>query len=132
MSEAIHTPGPLTVRRARVSDSVGGTDWAVVDAENRVIAECFEIVDVGRERRPAEANATLFAASPKLLRALKIAACFMAHHESLLAKTFGDDVPSSLADLRTRLAIARGAIVRAGGQPHGPACTHAPAEGGGP
>lgn len=68
-----HTKGPWRFYKAHSADNTGGWDWAIVDSENKVIAESFE--HVGREsstvfdKRPAEANACLIAASPALLEA---------------------------------------------------------------
>jgi len=53
------TPGPLITLVARQVDNVGGVDWALVDQNNKVIAECFEIVGED-DKRPACANAELF------------------------------------------------------------------------
>ena len=70
MSE--HTPGPWEVRSARFP-SDGGRDFGVgaqVDGRFYCIAEAFEVV--GKDKRaPAEANATLIAAAPDLLAALR-------------------------------------------------------------
>lgn len=65
-----HTPGPWGLRRAISPDNVGGYDYAILDAENRIIAEAFQKVDFGTER-PCEANARLIATAPELLFALK-------------------------------------------------------------
>ncbi len=63
------TPGPLTVKCAsKLSD--GGWDWAIRDTHGFIIAECYNVV-ANNTRRPAEANARLFAAAPDLLEALK-------------------------------------------------------------
>ena len=72
-----HTPGELTFRRATRPDNTGGYDYAIVDAENKIIAETFAHVDYATgatsvyEERPAESNARLFAAAPDLYEALQ-------------------------------------------------------------
>lgn len=64
-----HTPGPLSIRKAEDTDN---PDWAIVDIEGRIIGEAFDLVyfDI---RRPAKANARLWAAAPEMYKALKIA-----------------------------------------------------------
>ena len=66
-----HTKGPWKV----AGPSPRGTrydagDYAIVDADDAIIAEAFILV--GKDNvRPAEANAQLIAASPEMLEALK-------------------------------------------------------------
>jgi len=62
-----HTPGPLSIKKAEDSDD---PDWAIVDADNRVIGEAFNLVHFDTYR-PAEANARLWASAPDLLVALE-------------------------------------------------------------
>lgn len=69
---AAHTPGPLrvVVTTSGKWDETG--DCAILDDEGKIIAETFRTVGPNGfiDRRPAEANARLFAASPELLAAL--------------------------------------------------------------
>lgn len=63
------TNGRLTIRRsARPAD--GEWDFALLDSEGEIIAETFGRVDTNK-RRPAEANARLFANAPELWAALE-------------------------------------------------------------
>jgi hypothetical protein len=64
-----HTPGPLTIRRSMVPAD-GAYDWAILDADNKVIGETFGRVGLG-DYRPAEDNARLFRAAPDLLAAVR-------------------------------------------------------------
>ena len=62
-----------TVRRSAVPDNTGGFDFAIIDADGKIIGEAFAHVgyaDKGYESRPAEANAKLWAAAPDLLKSL--------------------------------------------------------------
>lgn len=72
------TAGPLTVhKKSTLSGLERSQDWAIVDSDNQIIAECFGIS--GHKpgtspkeylHQPAEANARLFAAAPELRDAL--------------------------------------------------------------
>ncbi len=66
---AAHTKGPLQVARAKN----GGGDYAVMDANKNIVAECYEdIRELGEcAREEALANATLFAASHEMLELLQ-------------------------------------------------------------
>ena len=76
MNKPKFTPGPLTIKRSLSSDNTGGYDYAIIDEAGQIIAETYEHVGVGRElgavydKRPARANAVLFAAAPDLYEAL--------------------------------------------------------------
>jgi len=59
----------LHTKRAKTSQD-GGYDWAIIDQEGQILAECFEVTGTGI-RQPAKANASLFAAAPELLASLK-------------------------------------------------------------
>lgn len=73
MPNSKHTPGPLTVVRAnRPNGPERSMDCGILDTENHVIAECFEIVGPGITR-PAFSNAQLFAAAQDLLEACRAA-----------------------------------------------------------
>lgn len=74
MSETKHTQGPWKAVRAESPDNTGGFDWAILDANSRIVSEAFEHVGQlsgGYDKRPAEANARLIAAAPDLLEALQ-------------------------------------------------------------
>lgn len=58
-----YTLGPLSIKKAEDSDD---PDWAIVDANDKVIGEAFNLVCFDTYR-PAEANARLWAAAPDLL-----------------------------------------------------------------
>jgi len=66
------TPGPWTVKGPSPggSDIDDGGDYAILDEERAILAEVYRKVARSGER-PAEANAHLIAAAPKLLAALK-------------------------------------------------------------
>jgi len=74
--EKAATPGPVEECVAREVDNTGGLDWAIADSRHRIIAECFEHVGEGPEKRPAEANVKNFCLSrnlnPARLRVAKI------------------------------------------------------------
>ena len=92
------TPGPLTVKGPCAADNTGGHDYAVVDDAGNVVAECFEHVgpDGARyERRPARANAILYASAPELVDAL----------ESFL-------FPLDLTEFQSKRRVARDLLAR--------------------
>ena len=64
MSE--HTPGPLSIKRADWADNVNGYDYAIIDAQGKIIGEAFEVVGAN-EKRPCFENAKLWASAPDLL-----------------------------------------------------------------
>lgn len=72
------TAGPLTVhKKSTLSGLERSQDWAIVDSDNQIIAECFGISGHKSGTSPkeylyqaAEANARLFAAAPELRNAL--------------------------------------------------------------
>lgn len=55
LHEAARLQGTRAVGALKMSD--GGTDWAVADAGNCVLAECFEVVGPHGYRQPAAARA---------------------------------------------------------------------------
>ena len=60
------TPGPWTSHKAKQADNVGGYDYGIADAGQRIIAEAYQRVGFatapgGYEDRPAEANGRLIA-----------------------------------------------------------------------
>jgi hypothetical protein len=65
-----HTPGPWQISGPSKPDNVGGRDYAVLDEQTKIIAECYEKVGPS-DTRPAYANARLIAAAPELLQACK-------------------------------------------------------------
>jgi hypothetical protein len=72
MDSPKHTPGPFRVSGPSHDDldpSKCG-DYAIVDEQNHIVAECYRLVAVTTEL-PAEANARLFAAAPTMYEALK-------------------------------------------------------------
>jgi hypothetical protein len=69
-----HTKAPWKVKKSKEPDNTGGYDYAIIDSQEKIIAETFEHVGKtknGYEKRPAEANAKLISAAPELLEALK-------------------------------------------------------------
>lgn len=70
MSAAQHTRGPLFAVRAKRCG-----DYAVKDAQNNIVAECYEDIRRAGESAAAEAaaNAMLYAAGPDLLDAAQAA-----------------------------------------------------------
>jgi hypothetical protein len=75
-----HTQGPLTIHGP--SDGKGpyddGGDYAIVDADGKIIGEAIHKVDYA-EFRPARANAHLWAAAPDLLVACEEALEWVGH-----------------------------------------------------
>jgi len=61
-----HTPGPLSIKRADWADNVNGYDYAIIDAQGKIIGEAFEVVGAN-EKRPCFENAKLWASAPDLL-----------------------------------------------------------------
>jgi hypothetical protein len=95
-----HTPGPLSIKRA---DDGEEPDWAIVDAEGRIIGEAFCLVYFDTHR-PAEANAWLWAKAPDLLAAL----------EALLANRGGHSVTDDTQDnAPVMLAVTAGEVKQA-------------------
>ncbi len=74
-----HTPD-LRVRETPSGkfDEMG--DCAIVDATGKIVGEAYELVDYG-DRRPAKANAALWAAAPDLLAAARMALKELQRHE---------------------------------------------------
>jgi len=71
-----YTPGPWNIKGpAKGKWDVTG-DYAILDAEGKIIAEVYKTVAYG-DLRPAEANARLIAAAPDLLEACKKARQFI-------------------------------------------------------
>lgn len=104
---AAHTPGPLTIRRSPMRDNTGGYDYAIVDADGKIIAEVFEHVGksiAGYDVRPAHANAALFAASPKMCALLRKLAYEPIGHAEASAREILDALT---AEARSILAIAK-------------------------
>lgn len=70
-----HTPAPWAYHKASSPDNTGGYDYAIVDADGKLIAETFEHVGYrdarSFENRPAKDNAVLIASSPLMLETLK-------------------------------------------------------------
>ena len=64
-----HTPGPLSVKRSKLSID-GEYDYAIYNERDRIIAEAYGRTSVN-SRPDAHANALLFAAAPDLLEACK-------------------------------------------------------------
>lgn len=70
------TAGPWTVHQAKTANGIEKSkDWAIV-AGGQIIAECFEISGYRKDapvyqHQPAEGNARLMAAAPRLLEALR-------------------------------------------------------------
>ncbi len=67
-----HTPGLFVIVRSPKPDNTGGFDYAIMDENDRIVAEVFEHVgegapELGYEKRPAYENARLFADAPLLL-----------------------------------------------------------------
>lgn len=67
-----HTPGPWTVHGPSPGKGAfdDGGDYCIRDAEGKIIGEAIALVGHG-DHRPALANATLWAAAPAMLEALK-------------------------------------------------------------
>ncbi len=107
-----HTLGPLTITDPspgldRTIDD--GGDFAIIDADNHVIGQAHNLVARGVSR-PAKANATLWAAAPELLEALKAIAtdCPQAADKKFIS------VRSLRRVLRDAAELARAAIEKAG------------------
>lgn len=67
-----------TIRKAADPDNTGGYDYAIIDANGYIIAECYEHVGFAPEggtstyaKAPVLANARMMRAAPKLYTALK-------------------------------------------------------------
>jgi hypothetical protein len=73
----MHTPGPLTTRRAHHPDDTGGFDVAILDGSGRVIGEAYERND---GEHPAEANAELWAMAPDMAKSLRDAEMLLTLH----------------------------------------------------
>ena len=88
-----HTPAPLRASRG-LEQSDGGTDYAILDENNKVIGEAFEVVGI-EDTRPAYENAKLWAAAPNMLTALEAIANLAG--QTLLGPDskhkMGDDAP---------------------------------------
>ena len=75
MPKTKHTSESLFVQRSSHSDSTGGFDWAIVNNQQDIIAECYEHVNYSKNRKvsfktmPARSNALIFAAASDLLAA---------------------------------------------------------------
>ena len=105
-TQAKHTPGPLHVRAAS-QKSDGGTDYAIVDQDNKVIGEAFEVVGTDN-KRPAYANAKLWAASSELLEALEAVRAKDAENCRVVARIRGlQSIPSPLPMEQVDAAIAK-------------------------
>lgn len=111
-----HTPGPWKESRAKERDNTGGWDYAILDGNNKIIAEAFENVGfasgstVIHDFRPVEANARLIASAPELLEALDTIAKL---YERL--ETTGTTSQHAVALYDAR-CIARTAICKATGE----------------
>lgn len=113
---AQHTPSPLTIHRAKTPDNVGGFDYAILDANRKVIGETFERVgrdDGYYDERPAEANARLWAAAPDLLTALESAALALEEAAKVLAGSC--NLPSLGEIINGHAERARAAIAKTKG-----------------
>lgn len=68
------TKGPLKVFRAKHPDNTGGYDYAVMDADDKIVAEFYEHVghdgNGGYTRLPAIFNATLYVGASDMYAAL--------------------------------------------------------------
>ncbi|WP_395055222.1 hypothetical protein [Polaromonas sp.] len=101
-----HTPGPLTVRVGANGDVgiIAPAQQAVSahDIGGALVAECFSEIRRAGEGARAEAlaNATLYAASPELLKAAKAVA---------FSNGFDAALPDKLEALRAAIAKATGA-----------------------
>jgi hypothetical protein len=87
MTKAKHTPGPLTVHK-----SVASSDFGIISQGKYVVAETFSDIRRHGEGAAEEAlaNATLYAAAPEMLDALKMTYAF-------IAAEYGDAEAQALA-----------------------------------
>lgn len=110
------TLGPLTIKRSLSPDNTGGYDYGIIDKGNQIIAETYEHVDEGKElgaiydKRPAMANAYLYAAAPELYEALEKMVKATKNWNTAIKEIIGRQ-PETIIDLETAkaaLAKARG------------------------
>jgi len=105
-----HTPGPWTIKGPCFGKWDIAGDYAILDAEGKIIAEAYKIV-MHNDVRPAETNAHLIAAAPDLLMELKECCTRMERCRSILQDPECGGNPQSnwgmLDTQKARIAIAK-------------------------
>jgi hypothetical protein len=100
LTKETFTPGPWSIRKAKAPTD-GAFDYAIganVGGREQCIAEAFGRVD-SEHFTPAEANAKLIAAAPKLYHALKSVLDLVERYEE---GNFSDEIKSTLAEAEGR------------------------------